>query len=113
MKIAVGFIYVLWNIVYLSPIIPNTRFWHGSDKIAQSLFLSCLCYFIQEYIRHNQNERLFFEYLKWLTFANSTYLSFCLIKDKTFAIYNTPIFAYILALGFIAFLIHCALNNKE
>ena len=112
MKIAAGFLYVLWNIVYLSPIVPNTKFWHGSDKIMQSLFLSVLCYFIQNYKNNNENERLFFEYLKWLSLANSIYLGFCMGMGKTYALLNTPIFAYILGIGFFTFLLHRALNKK-
>ena len=112
MKIAVGFLYVLWNVVYLSPLVPGNDLWYGIDKICQLLFVSALCYFIEQNKKLLENERLFFEYLKWISLANGIYTGFCMYKDLTFVIYNTPIFAYIMAVGFLAFLIHCAINKK-
>lgn len=112
MKIAVGFLYMLWMVIYLSPIIPGTNLWFGIDKTVQTLFLGMLCYFLENSKGHSYEERLFFNYLKWISWANALYLAICLWKDLTFKIYNTPIFAYVMGIGFIAFLIHCAKNKS-
>lgn len=113
MKIAVGFSYVLWMVIYLSPLVPGNEFWYGMDKIMQTAFVGALSYFLQSNKKNTDNERLFFEYLTFLSLANAIYLAFCLYKNTSFAIYNTPIFAYVMGIGFIAFLVHCAINKKE
>lgn len=111
MKIAVGFLYMLWMVIYLSPMIPATPLWFGLDKAVQTLFLGMLCYFLESNKSQTAEERLFFNYLKWISWANTLYLVICIHKDWTFKLYNTPIFAYIMGIGFIVFLIHCAKNK--
>lgn len=108
MRIFAGFIYIVWNIVYLSPFIPGTALWFGLDKIMHCLLVGTLCYFLQQDDGLKYSEKLFFEYLTFLSIANGLYLGYCIYADKTFKLYNTPLFAYILGIGFVVFLFHCA-----
>lgn len=112
MKIAAGFIYLLWTVIYLSPFVPGNALWYGLDKAVQSLFVGVLCYFIQEQCK-NENEKLFFEYVKWLSIASALYLLACMYYGVSFAIFNTPIFAYITGITLIVFMVHCALKKHD
>jgi hypothetical protein len=112
MKIAAGFLYVLWTVVYLSPAVPGNAYWYAADKVVQTAFVGVLAYFLEQAKGNSENERLFFTYLKWLSLANAVYIAICAYKNYTFALYNTPIFAYVMGIGFVAFMVHCALLKR-
>lgn len=111
MRIAVGFIYVIWTIIYLSPFVPGNDFWYGVDKIVQTAIVGALSLFLSNDERRGEDERLFFSYLHWLSVAGVVYLIACLYYGKEFALYNTPLFAYILGVGFFAFMLHRAIKK--
>lgn len=113
MKSVVCFLFVLLNVIYLTPIADNGRMWGGINLITLYGFIGYLCLLVDKIKALNKNERLFFEYVKWMSWANCPYILVCIIRGKGYGLLHTDIFAYIIGIGFIAFLIHCALNNKE
>lgn len=112
MKTAVLFLYVLCNIIYLSPIASSSMGWGAFNIITHIGFVGYLCYLLSSSMRNSKVEQLFFSYLMWLSVANCIYILFCAFREKNFALYNTDIFAYITGIGFIVFLVHCALNKS-
>jgi len=63
---------------------------------------------MESYQNNTENEKLFFIYIKYLSIANCIYIAVCAYKETSFAIYNTDLFAYIMGIGLVVFLIHCA-----
>lgn len=113
MKTAFCFLFVLLNVIYLTPIADNGRIWGGINLITLYAFIGYICMLVDKIKTLSENERLFFEYVKWMSWANCPYILVCMIIGKGFGIMHTDLFAYIIGVGFVAFLIHCALNNKE
>lgn len=110
--IAVCFLYVLAQILYLSPYLPSTRFIYAFGIATHVAFVGYLCGLIQRRLEGiTEDERLLIQYVKYLCVANVIYLFACAWKETSFAIYNTPLFAYILGIGFVSFLIHCAIKK--
>lgn len=119
MKNALCFLYVLITVVYLSPVADevivfgdrkyNNMVWGGIYLIANIGLIGALCHWLEP--EHTGNTKLMFQYLKWLSMANCIYIFICIFREKYVVIHNTGIFAYILAIGFITFLVHCALKK--
>lgn len=113
MKIAAGFLYVIWTIIYLSPLVPGKPIWYAIDRDIQILFIGILCYFLYKSRENTDEESLFFLYLAALCVFGGIYLLACLFLGVSFAIYNTPVFAYITGITLIVFMVHCALKKHD
>lgn len=111
MRVIVCFLYVALTITYLA-FGDSSPFWGGLNIITNIGFVGYLCFLLKDIKVFTEDERLFFTYLQWLSVANCLYIFVCIIKDTSFAIYNTDIFAYIMGIGFVVFMIHCALNKQ-
>lgn len=112
MKVAVCFIYVLMSIIYLSPIADGGRTWGGINLITQLSFIGYLCFLAEGIKQNTEIERLFFSYLKFLSIGNCIYILWCILRGKYWSIYHTDIFAYILGIGFLVFLLHFAIKKS-
>ena len=112
MKSAVLFLFVLLNIIYLTPIADDSRFWGGLNLITLYGFGAYMCYLVG-ISEKDKTGRLFFEYVKYMCLSQCFYVAWCIYKGKGYSIGHTDIMAYILGLGFATFLLHCALNNKS
>ena len=116
---AACFLYVLITIVYLSPIADyiivfgdkkyNNMVWGGIYLIANMGLISFLCH-LAEY-KQKGNELLALQYLKFLCLANCAYIIYCIFREKYVVIYQTGVFAYVMGLGFLSFLVHCAIRK--
>jgi hypothetical protein len=113
MKIIVLSLYVLITIIYLSPIGDTSRLWKGIDLINHISCLGYLCYLMESHKRNSKAERLFFMYLKFLSIGNAIYIVWCLLRGSYWSIYHTDIFAYILGIGFIAFMFHLPIRLRK
>lgn len=111
MIIVVCFTYVLATVLYL--IYGDSSYlWGGINIITQIAFIGYLCYLLGTIEGFRKIEKRFFNYLTWLSVANCIYILFCIIKGTGFAIYNTDIFAYIMSIGFVTFMMHSALDKS-
>jgi hypothetical protein len=111
MKICAGFLYMLWTIVYLSPIVPGLPLWSGIDRAVQILFVGVLCYFLFKGKPNTPSETLFFQYLTAAGLIGGLYVLACILFGVSFALFNTPIFAHIAGLTLIGFVVHCAIKK--
>lgn len=114
MKMAVCFTYVLLSLVYLS--IDDSTFLRisgGVNIITQIGFIGYLSFLMEANKKNDENERLFFSYLKYFSIGNCAYVIACLIFGIDWSIYNTDLMAYLLGIGFVAFLIHLALKRND
>lgn len=109
MKFAFCFLYIVFQIIYLA-FSDGSREWGGFNICSHIAFVGLASYWLEECTIGN--EKLVFQYVKWLSFANVLYITVCVFKDTYWIIYNTDLFAYIFGLGFLTFLFHCALNEK-
>lgn len=107
MRIGVYFLYIALTIIYLI-FGDSSVLWGGVNIVSHIGFIGFLCHILSGVKKFSENERLFFSYLKWLSLANCIYIATCIVKDKTFAWHNTDIFAYVMGLGFVVFLVHCS-----
>jgi hypothetical protein len=108
MKVAVSFLYIVLSILYLT-VGDSSTIWGATNIITQIGFIGYLCFLLQK--SHKGHEQLFFQYLTGLSIANCGYIIACVIRNKDWILYNTSLFAYILAVGFLVFLFHLALKN--
>lgn len=108
MKIAACFLYILCNMLYLV-FGDDSPAWGGFHLNTHVLFISFTTW--QLWDKFKGNERLFLQYVTFLSLADALYTTVCVFKDKYWVLYNTNIFAYILGIGFLVFLLHCALKN--
>ena len=113
MRVAVCFTYILCQILYLLPFMPSTKPVYAFGIATHIAMVGFMAHLLCGVKGFSENERLLFSYIKYLSIANVMYVFFCAYKGSSFAFYNTPLFAYILGIGFITFLAHCALNNKS
>ena len=113
MRAAACFLYILCQIVYLLPVMPSTKIVYAFGICTHIAMVGFMAHMISGIKSFSENERLLFSYVKFLSIANVMYVIACAVKDTSFALYNTPLFAYILGFGFVAFLVHCAINNKS
>lgn len=101
--------YILACIVYL--IYGDASiYWGAVNIITQTGFIGYLAFELQK--NSKGHEKLFLQYITALSAANVLYIMVCMYKDKFWIIHNTDLFAYILALGFAVFLIHCATQKQ-
>lgn len=107
MRIAVCFLYVLLQIFYLLPILPETRGSYAFGIIIHIAFVGFLLWDLERGEEYTLRERLFFQLTKYLSVANCIYLVLCAYYDTKFAVLNTPIFAYILGIGFVVLMYYC------
>jgi len=98
---------VLLSLLYLV-IGDSSTYWGGVNIITQIGFIGYLSYLMESYQGNTENESLFFTYIKYLSIANCIYIAVCVFRDKNFVFYNTSLFAYIMGIGLVVFLIHCA-----
>ena len=111
MKIAAGLLYMLWTIIYLSPIVPSLPLWSGIDRAVQIIFIGVLCYFLFKGEQNTDDETLFFQYLTAAGIIGGIYTLACILLGVSFALFNTPIFAHIAGISLIGFVIHCAIKK--
>lgn len=110
MRKAVYFAYVALSLIYLA-FGDSSIIWGGVNIITQIGFVGFLSHIVQG---RDETERLFLLYIKWLSVVNCGYILVCMfITNKFVVIYNTDLFAYVLGIGFVVFLIHNALIPKK
>lgn len=110
MKVAALFFYVL---LFISHQLfgDNGLLWSGFYTVLHLLMIGILCGFLSSYVKE-EKERLFFIYIKYLSFANAIYTGICTFSNDQWVIKNTDVSSWIIGLGFVAFLCHLALRNK-
>lgn len=113
MKSAVCFLYILAQIIYLTPYLPPTKIVYAFGLITHVAMVGYLCHLARLIPSLSESERLMFQYAKYLSLANVIYIVACAFKQENFALYNTPLFAYILGIGLLVFLLHVAILNKS
>jgi len=101
------------NIAYLTPLADDSRFWGGLNLITQYGFIAYLCYEARNVESFKESGRLLLEYIKYFCISQCFYVVWCIYKGEGYSIGHTDIMAYILGLGFVTFLVHCAINNKS
>lgn len=111
MRFAVCFLYILAQVVYLMPMMPGNRYTYAFNIITHVAMAGYLAGILSVVEGLSENERLMFQYIKFLSIANCIYIAVCAVKNTSFAIYNTPLFAHILGIGFVSFVVHCALKK--
>lgn len=99
------------QVIYLMPWLPGTRVVHACGLITHVGMIGILFYWLSLVDGFTPNEKLFFQYGISLSAANCVYLIACAERGTSFAILNTPLFAYILGIGLIVFLIHCGIRS--
>lgn len=111
MRIAACILYILAQIIYLLPMTPGNTQTFAFNIITHVAMVGFLCHVLSGVEGFAENERLLFWYIKYLSLFNCVYIGMCAVKNTSFAIYNTPLFAYILGIGFVSFMVHCALKK--
>lgn len=111
MKTLAIFLYVIINVIYLSPIADAGRIWGGIQLITHIGFIGYLCYEMQKKEKPNSIERFSFQYATWFSFSNCVYIVACIFNTKPWAVYNTEVFSAIVAVGFLVFIIYCAFKK--
>ena len=117
MKIVVLFTYVLLFIAH-QMFGDNGYLWSGFYTVLHLLMVSALCHFEAISDKH-EDERLFFNYISYLSLGNAIYTSICCVKNHLegksgaqWVIFHTDLSAWIIGLGFGIFLVHLALKKK-
>lgn len=108
MKFSICFLYVICQIIYLT-FSDGSRLWGGLNIGTHIAFIGYLCHTLEK--THTGNEKLMFQYLKWVSIANCFYIGVCVWKDTYWVLYHTDLFVYIFGIGFLVFLIHAALKE--
>lgn len=85
-------------------------YWDGINIITHVGFVVYVSYLLERNNSIGSDEQLLFSYVKYLSIGNIMYIITCMVREDYFAIYNTPIVAYILGIGFVSFIIHRALK---
>lgn len=111
MRIAFCFLYILLQIVYLLPWLPATPIVHAFGLTTHIAMAGLLFYWLSVIEGFTGDEKLFFEYCTALSVANCVYIIACALKGTSFAIYNTPLFAFILAVACLVFVFHCGIKR--
>lgn len=120
MRVAVIFFYMLMTIIYLSPISDliylapaedRGRTWGGINIMTHMAMIGYLCYLLEDLKYLAKAEQLFFTYLKFISIANCIYIVWCILKGSRFSMLHTDTMAWIMGIGFIAFLVHNALRK--
>jgi hypothetical protein len=112
MRIAICFVYILLQIVYLLPWLPGVPVVYAFGLITHIAMAGTLFYWLSTVEGFTPNERLFFQYGMALCAANCVYIFACAERGTRFALLNTPLFAYILGIGLISFIVHCGIRKS-
>lgn len=110
MKSASCFLYISFTLLYAWYTGDNDILMYGVGQLTILMFIIVLCVFVLNGKPSTVVERLFLQYSLFATVGRGLYTLYCLFMSAPWIVYNTDVFAFILAVTFLILIIYVAYN---
>lgn len=90
----------------------SSRLSFGFNIVTQLMFTGIVCIYATMNEQTSKKDKLLFYYVAILSIARAFYTSFCVYAAKSWILYNTDVFGFIISVTFYIYLFYLATLEK-